>query len=147
MTRARSTNIRSFSDSTWLRMTRAVVAQLVSPMTTTMTSRVARIPRNSACGPMMSRMIGARIRARTNVGRTRKKSEIRIRTLSRTPPTKPARMPTTAPIRIVISVAIRPIAIEMRGAMDGEVQHVAAQLVGAEEVLAARCVERRRRRP
>ncbi len=33
MTRARSTNIRSLSDSTWLRMTRAVVAQLVRPMT------------------------------------------------------------------------------------------------------------------
>ena len=48
MTRARSTNIRSLKDSTWLRITRAVVAQLVRPMTMTITSRVARIPNNSA---------------------------------------------------------------------------------------------------
>ena len=47
MTRARSTNIRSLSDSTWLRMTRAVVAQLVRPITTTMTISVDRIPNNS----------------------------------------------------------------------------------------------------
>ena len=50
MTRARSTNIRSLSDSTWLRITRAVVAQLVRPMTITMTSSVERIPNSSAWG-------------------------------------------------------------------------------------------------
>jgi len=72
MTRARSTNIRSFTESACERMIRAVEAQLVTPMTTTITKRVARIPKNSASVPTMSRMIGARTIARTNVGRTRK---------------------------------------------------------------------------
>ena len=48
MTRARSTNIRSLSDSTWLRMTRAVVAQLVRPITMTITSSVERMPNSCA---------------------------------------------------------------------------------------------------
>ena len=44
MTRARSTNIRSFTDSVCDRMIRAVDAQLVTPMTMTMTTSVARMP-------------------------------------------------------------------------------------------------------
>ena len=44
MTRARSTNARSFTDSVCDRMIRAVVAQLVMPMTMTMTNRVVRMP-------------------------------------------------------------------------------------------------------
>ena len=87
MTRARPTNVRSFTDSACERMIRAVDAQLVTPMTTTITSSVTRIPKNSLFSPTRSRMIGARIRARTNVGRTRKKSVIRMRTVSTRPPT------------------------------------------------------------
>ena len=60
MTRARSTNMRSLTESVWERMIRAVEAQLVTPMTTMITNRVARIPKNSASVPTMSRMIGAR---------------------------------------------------------------------------------------
>ncbi len=41
MTLARSTNIRSLTDSVWARMIRAVLAQLVMPMTTTITISVA----------------------------------------------------------------------------------------------------------
>ena len=89
MTRARSTNIRSRIDSVCERMIRAVVAQDVMPMTMTMTISVARSPKISASTPMMSRMTGARMIASTNVGRTRKKSVSRIRTLSTRPPTKP----------------------------------------------------------
>jgi hypothetical protein len=95
-------------------MIRAVVAQLVSRSRSRSPSRVARIPRNEACGPITSRMIGARIRARTIVGRTRKKSDRRIRTLSTAPPTNPATMPTSDPMTIVMSVAIRPMIIEIR---------------------------------
>ena len=51
MTRARSTNIRSLSDSVCDRMIRAVDAQLVMPMTMTITISVARIPKNSASAP------------------------------------------------------------------------------------------------
>ena len=51
MTRARSTNARSLSDRTWLRTTRAVDAQLVRPMTTTMTMSVIRMPAISASEP------------------------------------------------------------------------------------------------
>ena len=47
-TRARSTNVRSLIDSTCDRSTRAVVAQLVMPMTITITISVARTPKNSA---------------------------------------------------------------------------------------------------
>ena len=46
MTRARSTNARSLSDSVWERMIRAVDAQLVIPMTMTITKSVVRIPKN-----------------------------------------------------------------------------------------------------
>ena len=99
MTRARSTNIRSLTDSVWDRMIRAVLAQLVRPMTTTITIRVALIPKISASSPMMSRMIGARRRARTNVGRTRKKSVRRIRAVSSQPPTKPDDDPDHGPER------------------------------------------------
>ena len=79
MTRARSTYIRSFTESVWLRMIRAVAAQLVRPMTMTMTISVALMPKISASMPTRSRTIGARTTARTKVGRTRKKSVIRMR--------------------------------------------------------------------
>ena len=142
ITRARSTNIRSLSDSTWLRMTRAVVAQLVRPMTITITIRVDRIPNSSAWGPMTSSMIGARISASTIVGRTRKKSDRRISRLSTVPPTNPATMPTSEPMTIVMRVAIRPIVIEIRAPWTVRFEQVAAQLVGAEPVLRARRLER-----
>ena len=90
MTRARSTNARSRRDSVWLRMIRAVEAQLVIPITTTITTSVIRMPRNSAWAPMTSSRTGARISASTNVGSTRKKSDTRIRIVSVTPPTNPA---------------------------------------------------------
>ncbi len=114
MTRARSTNIRSLSDSTWLRITRAVVAQLVRPITMTITSRVERMPNSCALPPMTSSMIGARISASTIVGRTRKKSDTRMRKPSTAPPTNPATIPTRVPITIVTSVARSPIVIEIR---------------------------------
>jgi hypothetical protein len=47
------------TESTWLRMTRAVDAQLVIPMTTTITMSVTRIPR------LVHRADDARIGART----------------------------------------------------------------------------------
>ena len=143
MTRARSTNIRSLSDRTWLRTTRAVVAQLVRPMTITITSSVARMPNSSAWAPMTSRMIGARISARTIVGSTRKKSEIRIRSVSTVPPTKPATIPTSAPMHDRDDRRHQPDQHRDPGAVDGEVEHVAAELVGAEQVLGARRLERR----
>ena len=62
----------------------------------------------------MSRMIGASTIARTNVGRTRKKSVSRISPWSVRPPTKPATIPIMTPSRIVITVARSPITIEMR---------------------------------
>ena len=86
MTRARATNIRSFTESACDRMIRAVDAQLVTPMTTTMTTSVDGIPKITASDPMSSRMIGARMSARTNVGSTRKKSVMRMRTVSVRPP-------------------------------------------------------------
>ena len=128
MTRARSTNIRSLIDRTWLRTTRAVVAQLVRPITITITSSVARIPNERApASPMMSRMIGARISARTIVGSTRKKSEIRIRIVSTAPPTNPATIPTSAPMTIVITVAMQADQHRDPGAVDGQVEHVPAR--------------------
>ena len=114
ITRARSTNERSLTDRTWLRMTRAVDAQLVMPMTMTMTISVTRIPAISASRPTISRMIGARTRARTKVGRTRKRSVMRIRTWSVRPPTNPDTIPTRAPSTTVMIVASRPMTIEIR---------------------------------
>jgi hypothetical protein len=114
-TRARSTNARSFSDSVWERMIRAVDDQLVMPMTTTMTISVIRMPKTSrAAEPTSSRMIGVRIRARTNVGMTRKKSVIRMRIASVVPPTNPATIPTTTPIATVTIVARKPMTSEIR---------------------------------
>ncbi len=52
ITRARSTNMRSLTESVCDRMIRAVDAQLVIPMTTTMTISVARIPNTSASTPI-----------------------------------------------------------------------------------------------
>ena len=114
MTRARSTNIRSFTLSACERMIRAVDAQLVMPITMMITTRVIRMPATWLVSPTMSRMIGARTRARTNVGRTRKKSVMRIRRASVRPPKKPDAMPMTAPSRIVMTVASRPMTIETR---------------------------------
>ena len=52
--------------------------------------QLSRMPKSSLDPPpTMSRMIGARMIASTNVGRTRKKSVIRMRTASVRPPTKP----------------------------------------------------------
>ena len=86
-TRARSTNIRILIERTWDRMIRAVTAQLVRPMTTTMTIIVARMPNSSASAPTTSRITGARMIASTIVGSTRKKSEMRMMTVSTRPPT------------------------------------------------------------
>ena len=52
MTRARSTNARSLIDSVCDRTIRAVDAQLVRPMTMTMTYSVVRMPKNSASLPI-----------------------------------------------------------------------------------------------
>ena len=88
MTRARSTNARSLSDSVWLRMIRAVDDQLVIPITIDDHEQAQPDARRSrAACPSTSRMIAARMIARTNVGRTRKKSAIRIRMESNLPPT------------------------------------------------------------
>ena len=95
-------------------MIRAVEAQLVTPMTMTMTSSVRRIPNSSASVPTSSRMIGARMSASTKVGNTRKKSVMRMSTVSSQPPTNPATIPMTDPSRTVTTVASRPITIEMR---------------------------------
>ncbi|MBP1706262.1 MAG: hypothetical protein H6Q36_2001 [Chloroflexi bacterium] len=57
-------------------------------------------------------MIGVMTRARTNVGRTRKKSVRRIRAVSTQPPTKPEKTPMTTPIRTVMRVASSPIIID-----------------------------------
>ena len=46
---------------------------------------------------MMSSTIGARISARTNVGKTRKKSVMRMMTESVRPPTNPDTIPSSAP--------------------------------------------------
>ena len=87
MTRARSTNARSRSDSVCERMIRAVDDQLVIPITTTITSRLERMPKISRDPvPSTSRMIAVRMIARTKVGITRKKSATRIMTASNRPP-------------------------------------------------------------
>ena len=114
MTRARSTNARSRSDSVWLRMIRAVAAQDVIPMTTTITTSVMRIPNSSAWVPMMSSRTGARIKARTNVGRTRKKSVMRMRKVSMRPPRNPLTIPINAPMKTVITVASSPTIMDTR---------------------------------
>ena len=115
MTRARSTNIRSFTDSVCDRMIRAVDAQLVMPMTMTMTTSVVRMPKISASSPMMSRMIGARMMASTNVGRTRKKSVTRMRRVVGPAADEARRRCRSAtPTKTVMSVASRPMTIETR---------------------------------
>ena len=114
-TRARSTNARSRSDSVCDRMIRAVDDQLVMPMTKMITTSDIRIPNTSvAAEPTTSWMIGVRIRARTNVGITRKKSVTRMRPESAKPPTNPATIPTTTPRKTVTNVASRPIDSEIR---------------------------------
>ena len=114
MTRARSTNGRSLSESVWARMILAVEAQLVIPTTMTITKRVVRTPKKTLPEPITSAMIGARMSASTKVGRTRKKSVIRIRTPSVRPPTNPPTTPMTPPRMIVITVASSPMTIEIR---------------------------------
>jgi hypothetical protein len=114
MTRARSTNARSFTDSVWDRMMRAVDAQLVMPMTTTMMYKVIRIPKNSEVVPKISRRIGARMRARTKVGRTRKKSVMRMSVVSTQPPMNPLTIPTNTPMATVTTVASSPMIIDTR---------------------------------
>ncbi len=114
MTRARSTNGRSLRDSVCARRSRAHDAQLVMPTTMTITISVVRMPRTVLPVPMMSLMIGARISASTKVGRTRKKSVIRIRKASSRPPANPPTMPISPPMKTVIAVARKPMTIEMR---------------------------------
>ena len=108
-----------------------------------MTSSVARSPNSSASTPMMSRMTGARMIASTKVGSTRKKSVRRMRPLSSRPPTNPATTPMRAPTKIVINVARSPIDHRDASAVDRQVEHVAAELVGAEGVRGRRRLERR----
>ena len=115
MTRARSTNTRSLSDSTWLRMIRAVAAQLVRPMTTMMTIRVARIPRISASEP--DDVQDDRGQDQREDERRQDEEEVRdphqdaCRSCHRR---SPRRSRSTAPTTIVTIVASRPIVIEMR---------------------------------
>ena len=92
----------------------AVDDQLVSPITTTMTSSVIRTPKISPSVPNREAMTGARMIARTKVGITRKKSVIRIRKESVRPPMNPATIPMRTPRKTVTRVARSPITIEIR---------------------------------
>ena len=141
MTRARSTNARSLTDSTWLRMTRAVDAQLVTPMTMTMTTRVIRIPAISASAPTISRMIGARMIARTKVGRTRNRSVIRIRIWSRPAAGEPGHDPDQGTEDDGDDVASRPMTIDIARPPDRQVEDAPAERVGAHRELEARRLE------
>ena len=94
-------------------MIRAVEAQLVIPITMTITINVIRIPKSWVVAePIRSRMSDVRMIASTNVGMTRKKSVIRISVLSVRPPTKPLMTPRTAPMKTVMTVARSPITME-----------------------------------
>ena len=137
MTRARSTNARSFSDSVCERMMRAVDAQLVMPDHDDDDEQRRPDPEElRARVPTSSRRIGARISARTNVGRTRKKSAMRIRIESSRPPTKPRDDPDEHADHDGHDRRQQPDDHRDPGAVDGQVQHVAAELVGAEEMRA-----------
>ena len=123
-------------------MIRAVLAQLVSPMTTTITISVALIPKISASSPTMSRMIGARRIASTNVGRMRKKSVSRIRTVSSRPPMKPDTMPISAADDDRDERGQEADRHRDAGPVDGLVEDVPAEVVGSEQVRRARRLER-----
>ena len=92
-------------------------------------------------------MIDVRIRARTKVGMTRKKSVIRIRSVSSQPPTKPEITPSTPPSRTVMSVASSPITIEIRAPWTVRFSMSRPQLVGAEQVQAPMAARVDRRSP
>ena len=149
MTLARSTNARSLSESVWDRRIRAVEAQLVMPMIRMMTTSWTLMPKKSpeASGVplMLSRTIGARIRARTKVGRTRKKSVMRISTVS---------IGAADVARDDAHHRAEEDRHEGRHqadghrdarAVDGQVEDVAPELVGAQEVRRARADQRVRR--
>ena len=116
-------------------MIRAVDAQLVIPMTMTMTISVSRIPKTSVVAePTTSRMIGVRMSARTNVGRTRKKSVMRISIAVDPAADEAATIPRTAPSDDRHDRRQQPDDHRDPGAVDGQVEHVAAELVGPEQV-------------
>ena len=142
MTRARSTNVRSFSDSVWRPddpRGRRPAGDADDDDDHDQGHPDARRPRLSS--PTRSRMIGARMRARTNVGRTRKKSVMRIRSVSIRPPTNPDAMPMTAPSSDRDDRRQQADDHRHPRAVDGQVEDVAAELVGAEDVAGRRWVE------
>ena len=143
MTRARSTNIRSLIDRTWLRMTRAVVAQLVRPMT--IDDDEQRRPDAEQLRLGADDVEDDRREDEREHDRRQDEEEVRQAhqaACPRAPPTKPATMPTSAPMTIVMSVAMSPIAIEIRAPWTVRLSMSRPELVGAEEVLGARRLER-----
>ena len=92
------------------------------------------MPANSASAPMTSSMIGARMSARTKVGRTRKKSVTRI---SRCRPAadEAGDDPDQGADDDRDERRQEPDEHRDPGAVDGQVEDVAAELVGAQHVL------------
>ena len=114
MTRARSTNARSFTDSVCDRMIRAVVAQLVMPMTMTMTNRVVRRPGDLAVADDLE---DDRREDQREHERRQDQEEVRDAHDHRVGPTRRrsrTRCPSSAPMTTVTSVARNPMSIEIR---------------------------------
>ena len=123
------------SDSVCDRMIRAVDDQLVIPITMTMTISVIRIPGISVVAePTTSWMIGVRIRARTNVGITRKKSVIRISDESVNAADEPGDDAHHDADEDRDERREQPDRQRHAGAVDREVEHVPAELVRSQQV-------------
>ena len=90
---------------------------------------------------MTSRMIGARMIASTKVGRTRKKSVIRIRTVSAQAAEEPGDDPDDGAEHDRDERRQKPDHHRDPRAVDGQVEQVAAELVGPEDVRGGRRLE------
>ena len=105
----RSTNMRSFTESTWLRMIRDVPAQPVTPITrmTIESFPKGRLPARAPRSDTSTIASGRN-------GMTRNQSSIAVSVWSIQPPKKPAEMPMTPPMTAETSAAEMPTIIEMR---------------------------------
>ena len=135
ITRARSTNARSFSESVWDRMIRAVDDQLVIPMTITMTIRVIRIP-NTSVAAGADEVADDRRQDQGQDERRDHEEEVGDPHQEGVEPAADEAGDDPDDGADRDRDDRRQQADEQRdpGAVDGQVEHVAAQLVGAERV-------------
>ena len=143
MTRARSTNIRSRIESVCDRMIRAVVAHDVMPMTMTMTSE--RRPQPDDLGLDADDVEDDRREDDRQHERRKDQEEVRQAHQARcrvVPPTKPDDDADQRPHDDRDERRQQPDRHRDAGPVDGQVEHVAAELVGAEDVRGGRRLER-----